>query len=102
MIKIHTRKFKSYPYEMTLLDLNANEAKMFTLIRQAYNTDTGLSGVSLSTYTPAQRTEFSKGYKALEQRELVKRVKPKVYMINPLAIVNLSMFDELYEQWQKL
>ena len=99
---METRNFKSYPYEMTLLDLNANEAKMFMLIRQAYNTDTGLSGVSLSTYTPAQRTELSKGYKALEQRELVKRVKPKIYMINPLAIVNLNLFDELYEQWQKL
>ena len=26
MIKINTRKFKSYPYEMTLLDLNSNES----------------------------------------------------------------------------
>lgn len=102
MIKINTRKFKSYPYEMTLLDLNSNESKMFTLIRQAYSTATGLSIVDLSTHTPSQKTELSKGYKALEQRELVKRVKPKIYMINPLAIVNLNLFDELYEQWQKL
>lgn len=99
---METRKFKSYPYEMTLLDLNSNESKMFTLIRQAYNTDTGLSIVDLSSHTPSEKNHLSKGYKALEQRELVKRVKPKVYMINPLAIVNLSLFDELYEQWQTL
>lgn len=99
---METRKFKSYPYEMTLLDLNSNESKMFTLIRQAYNTDTGLSIVDLSSHTPSQKNELSRGFKALEQRELVKRVKPKVYMINPLAIVNLSLFDELYEQWQTL
>jgi len=99
---METRKFKSYPYEMTLLDLSSNESKMFKLIRQAYDHATGLSVVELSTYTASQRTEFSKGYKALESRQLVKRVRQKVYMINPLAIVHLKLFDELYEQWEKL
>lgn len=94
--------YKSYPYEMTLLDLSSNEAKMFKLIRQAYDNATGLSVVDLSNHTPSQRNKLSNGYKALKSRQLVKRVKQKVYMINPQAVVNLPLCSELYEQWKKL
>ena len=97
-----TNTFTNYPYEMTLLDLNSNEATMYRLIRQAYDPRTGLSVVDLSNHTPSQKTELSKGFKALEQRELVKRAKPKVYMINPQAIVNLDLYDELQTLWDSL
>ena len=99
---MNNRHFTSYPYIQTLLTLTSNEQKMFALIQGAYNRDTGLSFIDLSQYTPSQKTELSKGYKALEKRELVKRIEPKLYMINPLAVIHLTLFDELYEQWQKL
>jgi len=99
---MHTSKFTSYPYELTLLSLTANETRMFILIREAYSPDTGLSMVNLNGYTPSQKTELSKGYKGLKGRNLVKRVKQKVYMINPSAIVHLELFDELYDMWINL
>ena len=97
---METRHFKSYPYEETLLKLTANEAKLFGLILQGYNSNTGYSVVDLSSCTPSEKSELSRGYKALKQRDLVKRVKQKTYLIIPTAKIHLNLFDELLAVWE--
>lgn len=96
---MQTRHFKSYPYEETLLKLTANEARMFGLILQRYNTNTGYAVLDMSTFTHAEKNKLSLGYKALKQRELVKRTRQCTYLINPTAKIHLSLFDELFEVW---
>ena len=97
---MESRYFKSYPYEETLLKLTANEAKLFGLILQGYNSNTGYSVVDLSSCTPSEKSELSRGYKALKQRDLVKRTKQKTYLINPTAKIHLNLFDELLAVWE--
>ena len=98
---VENKHFKSYPYEETLLQLTSNEAALYSLILKGYIHNTGYSYVDLSTYTPSQKTEFSKGYKKLKERNLVKRVKKNTYLINPCAKIHLSLFDDLFEVWNK-
>ena len=97
---MESRYFKSYPYEETLLKLTANEAKLFGLILQGYNSNTGYSVVDLSSCTPSEKSELSRGYKSLKQRDLVKRTKQKTYLINPTAKIHLNLFDELLAVWE--
>lgn len=97
---METRHFKSYPYEETLLKLTANEAKLFSLILQGYNSNTGYSVVDTAAFSPSEKNKLSLGYKALKQRDLVKRTKQKTYLINPTAKIHLNLFDELLAVWE--
>lgn len=97
-----TRHFQSFPYEKVLLDLTANEVRMYKLILDAYNYKTGYSFVDTSNETQSVKTELSKGYKGLKSKGLVKRVKQQTYLINPCAKIHLELFDELYTVWNKL
>ena len=97
---METRHFKSYPYEEALMQFTANENKMYRLILKNYDYTTGYSVVDLSSCTPSEKSELSRGYKALKQRDLVKRVKQKTYLINPTAKIHLNLFDELLAVWE--
>lgn len=96
-----TRHFQSFPYEKVLLDLTANEARMYKLILDAYDYKTGYSFVDVGS-EKSVKTELSKGYKCLKSKCLVKRVKQQTYLINPCAKIHLELFDELYTVWNKL
>lgn len=91
-----------YPYEKVLLDLTANETRLYKLILEAYNYKTGYSFVDTSNESQSVKTELSKGYKGLKSKGLVKRVKQQTYLINPCAKIHLELFDELYTVWNKL
>ena len=97
---MESRYFKSYPYEETLLKLTANEAKLFGLILQGYNSNTGYSVVDTSTFSPSEKNKLSLGYKGLRHRDLVKRTKQKTYLINPTAKIHLNLFDDLLAVWE--
>mgnify|MGYP003404686305 FL=1 len=97
-----TRHFQSFPYEKVLLDLTANETRLYKLILEAYNYKTGYSFVDTSNESQSVKTELSKGYKGLKSKCLVKRVKQQTYLINPCAKIHLELFDELYTVWNKL
>lgn len=97
-----TRHFQSFPYEKVLLDLTANESRLYKLILDAYDYKTGYSVVDISQETQSVKTELSKGYKGLRGKSLVKRVRQKVYLINPCAKIHLELFDELYDVWNKI
>lgn len=91
-----------YPYEKVLLDLTANESRLYKLILDAYDYKTGYSVVDISQETQSVKTELSKGYKGLLSKGLVKRVRQKVYLINPCAKIHLELFDDLYDVWNKI
>lgn len=99
---MQTRHFKSYPYEMTLLSLTTPEAKLFKLVLEGYNSKTGYSLVDLSQASPSEKVSYSNAYKKLAERELVRRVKKQVYLINPCGKINLNLFDELLDVWNSL
>ena len=88
--------------EKVLLDLTANETRLYKLILEAYNYKTGYSFVDTSNESQSVKTELSKGYKGLKSKGLVKRVKQQTYLINPCAKIHLELFDELYTVWNKL
>lgn len=97
-----TRHFTSYPYEETLLELSKPEAWFFRLLLKAWRTGNGYSDISNMTFTATEKVVASNAYKKLKARDLVRKVKNQVYMINPTAKINLSLFDELYLFWQSL
>lgn len=99
---MNNRNFPSYPYEKTLLELSANEIKLYSLILDAYDLNTGYSIIDTSKVSKSDKVKLSLGYKQLKERGLVKRVKQRTYLINPTAKIHLNLFDELYETWNSL
>lgn len=97
-----TKYFTSYPYEETLLALSKPEAWFFTLLLKAWRTGNGYSDISHIKFSTTEKVVASNAYKKLKERDLVRKVRNQVYMINPTAKINLSLFDELYEAWQGL
>ena len=96
---LKNREFQSYPYEQTLIDLIADERRLFKLILDNYDYKTGYSTVDLSKSSRAEKVACSLGYKGLKKRELVKRVRQKTYLINPCAKIHFTFFEQLYEVW---
>ena len=96
---MQTRHFNSYPYEKTLLDLTANEAKLYKLVLDNYDCNTGYAIVDMSQCSASDKVSLSRGYKGLKQRDLLKRVRQQTYLINPTAKIHLNLFDALWDVW---
>ena len=96
------RNFPSYPYEKTLLELSANEIKLYSLILDAYDLNTGYPIIDTSKVSKSDKVKLSLGYKQLKERGLVKRVKQRTYLINPTAKIHLSLLDDSYTVWNSL
>lgn len=94
--------YAGYPYEETLIDLNAEEAKAYKRILNGYQYESGLSIIDSSTFTASEKTIFSRGLKDLKARQLVKRVKKFTYLINPEARIHHKLFEDLLKLWQSL
>lgn len=97
-----TRHFTSYPYEETLLELSKPEAWFFKILLRAWRNGNGYSDISHTPFTPTEKVVASNAYKKLRERQLVRKVRNQVYMINPTAKINLTLFDELYAAWKAL
>lgn len=97
-----TREYVSLPYEDILLELTAPEQRLFKIIRRNYNTNTGYSPVDLSELPRAERNTMSLAYKKLKERNLVKRVKKGIYLINPLGLIHFTLADDLIKVWDSL
>jgi len=52
-------------------------------------------------YSQTQKNMFSRGYKLLHEKDIVRRVKRGTYMINPSALIPKN-FDEEWKVWNKL
>lgn len=88
-----------YPYEETLISLSSEESKAYKRILDAYDFDTGLSIINTQTMTHSEKTVFSRGFKDLHKRSLVKRVKKFTYLINPEARIHQKLFESLLTLW---
>jgi len=92
-------KYAGYPYEETLISLNANEAKVYKWLLDTYEYKTGLSTLNTQNMTSSDKITLTRGYTGLRQRNLVKRVKKFTYLINPEARIHHKLFESLLELW---
>lgn len=91
--------YAGYPYEETLINLTSEESKAYKRILDAYDFDTGLSIINTQTMTHSEKTVFSRGFRDLHKRSLVKRVKKFTYLINPEARIHQKLFEPLLTLW---
>ena len=91
--------YAGYPYEETLISLNANEAKVYKWFLDNYNYTTGLCTLNTQNMTASDKVTLTRGYTGLRKRNLVKRVKKFTYLINPEARIHAKLFEELLELW---
>jgi len=61
---------------------------------------------NITYYRPVDKVaanRLSRGYKELNQLDLVKRTQPRYYIINPVAYIPLpSKFDEVVTYWKTI
>lgn len=91
-----------YPYEQTLISLNANESKVFSVLLNNYDFKTGFSTLNTQNMTPSEKVLVSRGYQDLHKRDLVKRVKKFTYLINPDARIHKDLYESHLQIWQSL
>ena len=94
------RTYQAYPLLETLLDLSKPEAWLFRLYLNSYNDRTGLSTLT-APLSNSERVTASNAYKLLQQRDLVRKVKRQVYMINPCALITNQWKDHI-KVWESL
>ena len=94
------RTYQAYPLLETLLELSKPEAWLFKILLDTYNDQTGLSILTVS-FSGTDKVTASKAYKSLNQRDLVRRVKRQVYMINPCALIT-NQWKEQIKIWESL
>lgn len=94
------RTYQAYPLLETLLELSKPEAWLFKILLDMYNDQTGLSILTVS-FSGTDKVTASKAYKSLNQRDLVRRVKRQVYMINPCALIT-NQWKEHIKIWESL
>ncbi len=83
----------SYPLLQTMLEFTKPEAWFFSLLLKAHQEDTGLSDISNLNFSKTELNTLSKAYLSLHSRNLVKRIRRQVYMINPNAIITSNWKD---------
>ena len=91
----------AYPLLETMLEFSKPEAWLFAILLKTHSDKSGQSDISKLTFTKVDLNNLSKAYTLLKQRDLVKRVKRQVYMINPSAIIT-DKWEEHKEVWKGL
>ena len=94
------RACQSYPLIETMLEFSKPEGWFFKVLLETHNEATGLSPITVS-FSNTDRVTASRAYKLLNQRDLVRRVKRQVYMINPCALIT-NQWKEHIKVWESL
>lgn len=92
---------QAYPLLETMCDFNKAEAWFFKILLDTHSETTGLSDISKCTFTRTDLNVLSKAFKSLHQRNLVKRVRRQVYMINPSGLIT-NNWQNHNPVWQSL
>lgn len=82
-------RIKSIDLVQAVTEMTKVEQRVIILIKDLVtfdNTD-GVVYVKFSKDEKQQQKKFLEGYKLLEKKELVRRVKPSHYMVNPSALI---------------
>lgn len=97
------RYHESIAYEKELLTFNKDEQKCFSLLLDGYDYTTGLYHLNISQQnSKTERNALYNGLGLLRSRNLVKKVKKNIYLVNPLARFNKDTFEQCILLWRSL
>ena len=92
---------KAYPLIETMLEFSKPESWLFKILLKTHSETTGFSNISKVSLTKTEQVVMSKAYKLLNQRELVRKVKRQVYMVNPSGLITDNWKEHL-QVWESL
>ncbi len=87
-----------------IADFTPQEAFVFKPIVDAMDYRNNIAEFSTASLTPTEKVKFSKGFKKLFAKDIIKRIKkgmPSIYMINP-ELIQPKDYNEAIEKWNKL
>ena len=95
-------KMMGIPLTELYMDFNKEEQWFYKIIWQALNFKTNQATVLQGELSKHESNKVSSAYQSLKQKDLVRRVRKEVYMINPNAIIypetqadNIKIWDSL-------
>lgn len=83
-----------------MLDLKPTGHYLFWYMARNRDTDSNIAILRPQTKTEANR--LSRAYKDMNQKNLVKRVEPAHYLINPSAIIPIRTYPEVLSHWESV
>jgi hypothetical protein len=103
----HNINVKSIDLLQEVADMNSDEKFCFFQIKDKIEWSTYDNRflyqirIFSKDYTQSKRNMFNRGFKSLNQKDIVRRVKRGTYMINPSALIP-NNFDEAWDIWTSL
>lgn len=93
---------KGFPFIKTLLSLSAPEQWFFSLIYENMDYRNNISIVISKSFSRTEVNKISSAYKLLNRKNLVKRVSPNKYMVNPDALIYSKNYLQNKNLWEQL
>lgn len=84
------------------MDFNKAEQWFYKKLWKALDYKTNQATIIQSELTKVESNNLSAAYTSLRKKELVKRVRKEVYMINPHAVIYPDTQDENIKIWDSL
>jgi hypothetical protein len=91
-----------YPLIKVLLSLTKGEQWLYGLIHEHMDYTTNKAYFPKNLITKVERPKLSIAYKALNEKDLVKRVSNGVYMVNPDAVIYPQSYARVKAEWDEL
>ena len=90
------------PLTEMYMDFNKEEQWFYKMLWQALNFKTNQATIAQKELSKHESNKLSSAYQSLKQKQLVRRVRQEVYMINPNAVIypetqadNIKLWDSL-------
>jgi hypothetical protein len=93
---------ESYPLLDVMSEFSSQEHWFFKLLRDNLNYKTSQAVIINKSLSASEVHRKTVAFKALRERDLVKRVCRETYMINPKALIYLPTLDDTTIIWNKL
>ena len=85
------------------LSSNQNATWLFWLLDLNRDIKTNIAVIEPSALSEAEIGKLKRGYKSLEELNIVKRVKNKHYLVNPKAVIPLAKYySDVVDHWFQL
>lgn len=84
------------------LSSDSNSTWLFWKLNINNNHKSNISTLDPKSLTKAELGKLARGYKELNQRGVIKRIKQKHYLINPTVVVpGSTYFSEVVHHWNR-
>ena len=93
---------QGYPFIKILMTLTVPEQWFFELVYDHLNYLTNIAIIPSKNLSKTELNKLSIAYKNLNQKNLVKRVSPHRYMVNPDAIIYINRYSQNKKLWDQL